>query len=148
MKNQIILVTLLATATFVVGCNKEKTAGEQIDQIKADTKEAAQDMKDFTYAQKSEFVTTMQASLNALNADLDKLSAKIESSSDSVKAEAKPKLQALREQAAGLTKQLDNVKDATESTWDSVKSGSKKAYASLVDGVQQTRQWISDKIKP
>ena len=50
------------------------------------------------------------------------LSAKIEHSSDAAKAEAKPKLQALRDQAAGLNKQLDDAKNATESTWDSAQS--------------------------
>jgi len=59
----------------------------------------------------------MRSQLVALNADLDQLSAKIEKSSDASKAEAKPKLQALRDQTAVLNKQLDGVKDATESTW-------------------------------
>ena len=83
-------------------------------------------MKDYTFAQKAEFVKAMQAQLDALNKDLDQLSAKIDSSSDAVKAEAKPKLQALRDQAAQLNKQLDDAKNATESTWDSVKAGSRK----------------------
>ena len=65
-----------------------------------------------------------------------------------VKAEAKPKLQALREKADQLGKQLDEVKNATESTWDSVKSGTRKAYDALKEGFQQSRQWVSDKIAP
>jgi hypothetical protein len=79
---------------------------------------------------------------------LDQLSAKVESASDSVKAEAKPKLQALRDQSAGLNKQLDEVKNATESTWDSVKSGFKKGYEASKDGFNQARQWVSDKVAP
>ena len=80
-------------------------------------------MKDYTFAQKDEFVKAMQVQLDALNKDLDQLSAKIDSSSDAVKAEAKPKLQALRDQAAQLNKQLGEAKNATESSWDSVKAG-------------------------
>jgi ElaB/YqjD/DUF883 family membrane-anchored ribosome-binding protein len=79
---------------------------------------------------------------------LDQLAAKIEKSSDAAKAEAKPKLQALREKADQLGKQLDEAKNATESTWDSVKAGSKKAYNELKDGFNQARQWVSDKIAP
>ena len=90
----------------------------------------------------------MQSQLDALNKDLDQLSAKIESSSDTVKAEAKPKLQALRDQTARLNKQLDEAKDATESTWDSVESGVQKAYEATKNGFQQARQWVSDKIAP
>jgi ElaB/YqjD/DUF883 family membrane-anchored ribosome-binding protein len=79
---------------------------------------------------------------------LDQLSAKVEKSSDAAKAEAKPKLQALRDQTDKLNQQLDKAKNATESNWDDVKAGSKKAYAELANGFQQARQWVSDKIAP
>jgi len=148
MKNKILTLTLLSLAALVVGCDQEKTASQQIDKVQAETKATAQDMKDYSFAQKDEFVKTMQLQMTALNEDLDKLSAKVDSSSDSVKAEAKPKLQALRDQVGKLNEQLDKAKNATESTWDSVKDGTKKAYASVSDGFQQARQWVSDKIKP
>ena len=119
-----------------------------MDNVKAETKQASEDMKNYTYAQKDEFVKDMQVQLDALNKDLDQLSAKIDSSSDAVKAEAKPKLQALRDQAAQLNKQLDNARNATESTWDSVKAGFQKGYDATKDGFNQARRWVSDKIAP
>jgi cytochrome c556 len=148
MKSKTLVITFLAATAFVVGCNKDQTTSQQLDQVQEKTKEAAQDMKDYTYAQKTEFVEKMQAQLAALNRDLDQLSAKVEKSSDAVKAEAKPKLQALRDQTAQLDKQLDAVKNATESTWDSVKNGFKTAYESSKDGFNQARQWVSDKVAP
>jgi chromosome segregation ATPase len=147
MKNKNVVLGLLSAA-ILVACNKEQTASDQLDKAQAETKQAAQDMKDYTYAQKSTFVETMQGELAALNRDLDQLAAKVEASSDSVKAEAKPKLQALRDQTAQLNKQLDEVKNATESTWDSVKSGFRKAYDSSKDGFNQARQWVSEKVAP
>jgi ElaB/YqjD/DUF883 family membrane-anchored ribosome-binding protein len=148
MKNKTLVIILLSIAAFAVGCNKEQTTTQQIEKVKTETKQAAQDMKDYTFAQKAEFVAAMQVQLDALNKDLDQLAAKIESSSDAVKAEAKPKLQALRDQAAQLNKQLDDAKNATESTWDSVKAGFQKAYDATKDGFNQARQWVSDKIAP
>ena len=148
MKNKTLVITLLSIAAFAVGCDKEQTTSQQIENVKTETKQAAQDMKDYTFAQKAEFVAAMQIQLDALNKDLDQLSAKIDSSSDAVKAEAKPKLQALRDQAAQLNKQLEDVRNATESTWDSVKSGFQKAYEATKDGFNQARQWVSDKIAP
>jgi ElaB/YqjD/DUF883 family membrane-anchored ribosome-binding protein len=148
MKNKTLAITILSIAAFAVGCNKEQTTSQQLENVKTETKEAAQDMKDYTFAQKAEFVKQMQIQLDNLNKDLDQLAAKIESSSDAVKAEAKPKLQALRDQAAQLNKQLDDARNATESTWDSVKAGFQKAYGATKDGFNQARQWVSDKIAP
>jgi DNA anti-recombination protein RmuC len=148
MKNKTLVITVLAIAAVAVGCNKEQSTSQQMDKVQTETKQAAVDMKDYTYAQKDEFVKAMQVQLDALNKDLDMLSAKIDSSSDAVKAEAKPKLQALRDQAAQLNKQLDEAKNANESTWDSVKAGCEKAYDATKSGINSARQWVSEKIAP
>jgi len=156
MKHRHLLITLLVASAFAVGCkpseqsatdSREATA-EQLDKVQTKATEAAQDMKDYTYAQKTEFVEKMQGQLAEINRDLDQLSAKIEKANDTAKAEAKPKLQALRDQADKLNQQLDKAKNATESTWDDIKAGSKKAYNELKDGFQQARQWVSEKIAP
>jgi ABC-type transporter Mla subunit MlaD len=158
MKPIHLLLALVAVSAFAVGCeqqqpdkspaeNREATT-KQLDKVKAETKEAAQDMQDYAYAQKSEFVDKMQAQLSALNRDLDQLAAQIEKANDAAKAEAKPKLQALRDQAAKLNAQLDEAKNATESAWGDVKAGFKKGYSDFKDGFQQARQWVSDKIAP
>jgi capsule polysaccharide export protein KpsE/RkpR len=146
MKKITLLVSLLSAAAFVVGCDQDKTASQQMDQVKTETKQAASDMKDYTFAEKDEFVKYMQGQLATLNADLDTLSAKIDSSSDAI--EAKPKLQALRDQAAKLNQQLADDSNATASTWDSVKAGTQKAYDAMAAGCDDARQWVSDKIKP
>lgn len=148
MKYHKLIITLLSAVAFAVGCAKESTTSQELDKAQAKTEQAAREMKDYTYAQKSAFVETMQTQLASLNRDLDELSAKIDRSSDTAKAEAKPKLQALRDQAEKLNQQLDKARNASESTWDDVKAGSKKAYAELKDTFQQTRQWVSDKLAP
>jgi ElaB/YqjD/DUF883 family membrane-anchored ribosome-binding protein len=148
MKNKTWFITFVSIASVVVGCNKQETTSQQLDEVQQKTTAAAQDMKNYTYAQKDAFVANMQIQLDALNKDLDKLSARIESSSDAVKAEARPKLQALRDQESRLNQQLDKARNATQSTWDSVKAGSQQAWDSLKDGFQQSRQWLSDKIAP
>ena len=156
MKHKYFLITLLGATALTVGCDRsEKSATEsrettakQFDKVTTDTKEAAQDMKDYAYVQKAEFVAKMQAQLEEINRDLDQLAAQIEKSADTAKAEAKPKLETLRGQTAKLTKQLDEAKNATESTWDDIKAGFKKGYSELKDGFQNARQWVSDKIAP
>jgi ABC-type transporter Mla subunit MlaD len=146
IKNTTLVVALLSVVAFTIGCKKEQTASQQIEKIKAETKEAAQSMKDYTYAQKAEFVEKMQTSLTDINRDLEQLSAKVEKSAATAKAEAKPKLDALREQTAKLTKQLDEAKNAPESAWDTVKSGVRKGYDELKDGFKQASDWVGSKI--
>ena len=143
------LTCLAITAfTLIVGCDKPDATSRQLNNVQVKTAEMAQDMKDYTYAQRAEFTEKMQGQLAEINHDLDQLAAKIEKSSDAVQAEAKPKLQVLRDQTARLSKQLEEVKNATESTWESVKAGSKTAYKDLKDGFNKARQWVSDKIAP
>ncbi|MBN2507710.1 MAG: hypothetical protein JXQ71_13560 [Verrucomicrobia bacterium] len=157
MKHKQMAIAFLAITAFAVGCKPSaepagdqdpNATAEQFDKVKQETQEAAQAMKDYAYTQKAEFVAAMQGQLDVINRDLDQLAAKIETSTDAAKAEAKPKLQALREQTAKLTKQLDAAKNATESTWGDIKTGFQKGYSELKDGFNQARQWVSDKIAP
>ena len=60
MKKQLIPITLLSITAFISGCDNDKTTSQQLDKVKTETKEAAQDMNDYTYAQKDEFVKSMQ----------------------------------------------------------------------------------------
>lgn len=150
MKTNNLAIPLLAAAAILVGCKPadEKSTTEQFDKVKKETKAAAEDMKDYAFAQKDEFVAKMQVQLAEINRDLDELSVRVEKSSETAKAEWKPKLQALRDQAERLNKQLDQARNATESTWNEVKSGARKAYDELKDGFQKARQWVSEKIAP
>jgi hypothetical protein len=47
-----------------------------------------------------------------------------------------------------MNKQLDDARNATDSTWDSVKASSQKAWDGLKNDFTQARQWASDKIAP
>ena len=148
MKNKTLLLTILSVTALTMGCDKPATTSQQLDKVQEKTTAVAQEMKDYTFAQKAEFTAAMRSQLATINKELDQLAGKIEKSNDAARAEAKPKLQALREKADRLNKQLDEAGNATESTWDSVKETSKKAFNDLKDGFNQSRQWVSDKIAP
>ncbi len=147
MKHPLATITLFSLAALTIGCDS-KTTSEQIGKLKSETKQAGQDLKDYDYAQKSEFVAGMKAELDAVNLELDALAAKVANSSDAAKAEAAPKLQSLRDQSARLSRQLDQAGNATESTWSEVKSGFRTGYAELKDGFNEARAWVSEKIAP
>jgi hypothetical protein len=47
-----------------------------------------------------------------------------------------------------MNAQLGKIPEATESTWDSIKSGFNKGYVATVSGLQSARTWVSEKIAP
>ena len=155
MKSNRILITAFSVAAFAVGCkptDRQPPANDpptpQLDQVRKESKEALQATKAYAYAQKAEFVESMKVELAALDREVDMLAAKVEKSSAATKEEANVKLQAIRTRTAELNKELDGVKDATESTWEDVKAGFKKGYDEAKDAFNQARKWLSEKIEP
>jgi Skp family chaperone for outer membrane proteins len=153
MKQIHLILALFAITAFAVGCKpKDESAAtdasRELDQAKKETKEAVQATKEYAYAQKAEFVAKMREELAELNKKMDELSTKIDNSTGTAKEEAKAKLKVLREKSAGLKEKLDDVGKASESTWEEVKTGFKKAYQEVKESVNDSRQWLGDKISP
>jgi hypothetical protein len=90
----------------------------------------------------------MKNQLDKLNADIAELSAKIDKSNEPGRTDAKPKLQALRVQAAKLGEMLGKAQLSTEASWDAVKADFKAGYADLEVGIKDARTWLSAKIAP
>lgn len=141
-----LLITLLALAALTTACDRKTTTAGSIEKIKADTKQAEKDLKDYDYAQKAEFVAGMQAHLDEINRELDALAAKVAKSNAAAQAEATPKIEALRSQTAKLASQLDLARNADESAWNDIKAGFRSGYNELKSGFNQARDWISEKI--
>ena len=149
-------MSLLAIA-FSFGCKPSdekpvaqtnETAVPPLEKVQSAAKDVGQQIQDYTFGQKTEFVMAMRAQLADLNKGLDELAVKIEKSSEAVQAEAKPKLAVLREQATQFGKQLDETSKATLPTWAVIKADTEKAYGALKDGLAQSRQAVADKIAP
>jgi hypothetical protein len=159
MRHTILMTALLGAAALAAGCTSKEVkaavppkqaepAAVHLEKAKAETKEAAQSMRDYAYAEKAEFVVKMKKDLVSIQEELDQLGAKVENTGSSAKADAKVKLAAVREKWAQAKKQVDRAETATASDWDDVKSGFKQSYADLRDSFDKTRQWLSDKIAP
>jgi predicted nucleic acid-binding Zn-ribbon protein len=151
-----LTIACLTLAALAVGCNpsSEPSATEsrpatarQLDPVQQQTNVVTQ-VNHYAYAQRAEFVATRQTQLAEINRELDQLEAKIENADAAAKAEARPRLEALREQVAQLNTHLGDARNATESTWDNVKAGFEQGYSELKDGFNQARQWVGEKIAP
>jgi choline dehydrogenase-like flavoprotein len=148
MHTKLLFTTCLSLAALALGCDQGPTTSQKMEEVSAAGRAATPAQSDYTYAQRAEFKAKMQSQVAGINQDIDQLAARIEQSSAAVKAEAAPRLRALRDQATVLNKQIDAADSATESTWESVKSGTRKAYDTMKEGFQESRQWLSEKIAP
>jgi outer membrane PBP1 activator LpoA protein len=157
MRDRILTIAFLIAAAVAVGLTstdgtsaagqeRGETAAAKRDKVKAEAKEAAQEARDYTYAQKAEFAHKMKEELVQIQEELDRLSAKVDRSSGTAKADAKAKLEVVRKKWAQAKKRLDQAEGATESTWDEVKDGFRKSYGELKDSFEKARRWLSDKI--
>lgn len=148
MKNKALFLFLVSAGVFAAGCEKKHTTSEQLDRVQTKTAEVAQDMRDYTFAEKDEFVAKMRAQLAELNRELDELAAKVEKSSAAVKSDAQGRIAGLREHTARLNKQLDEATNATVSNWDKFKADVRKTSDASKQEFKEARQWLSDKIAP
>ena len=159
MKRTRWIITFLMVTGLTLGCTPTddksavkpqdpESAAVQLDEAKEKTKEAAQAVQDYTYAQKAEFVDKMKQQLLDMQEEMDRLSAKVDKTREEVKADAKTRLEAARAKWALAKKQLDKAVDATESTWDDVKAAFQDAYHGLEESFEKTRDWLSEKIEP
>jgi hypothetical protein len=153
------MVPFLLAAALAMGCKAtperptndvkpDDTAATQLVRAKVETQEAAQAMVDYAYARKTEFVAKMNRELIILQEDLDRLGAKVESSAGTAKADAKARLETVREKYAKTKTLLAQTESATESTWNGAAGGFRQSYVALRNSVDETRQWLSDKIAP
>lgn len=153
MKTMLLSFTLGVLALSAFGCNQSaeephKTTTEQFTKVGNDAQAVSQDMKDYTFSEKADFVAKMQTQIDDINRELDQISMKIEKSNEAAQTEGRPKLKALRDQVMVLSQQLEKAKGADASGWEDIKSGVKKGYQELKEGFTSARQWTSDKIAP
>jgi hypothetical protein len=134
--------------TSAIAPKQGEIAAAQLDKAKLETREAAQSMREYAYAEKTEFVNKMKKELVAIQGELDRLGAKVDGASGAAKADAKVKLATVREKWTQTKQRLDRAETATASNWDEVKNGFKQSYADLKNSFETTRQWLSDKIAP
>lgn len=152
----IIAISGLAAMLAVTGCDnngsQSQTAQPSTDtssayqSAKQQTKEAVESVKNYTYAQKEEFAQKIKTDMSKIKQQLDQLSTKVESSSIKAKQEAEAKMDALRDQFGKLDKKLDDVEDATESTWDDVKSGVQTGYDQVKQSFQDLQDWLDKQV--
>ena len=123
-------------------------AETQANNAKAEAKVADKASQGYSYAQRVQFVDKTKRDLGAIHSELERLSTKVEKFDGAAKADAKIRLEAVQDKWTQAKKQFDRAESSTESGWDDVQRGVKRAYHELKESFDATRQWLSDKIAP
>ncbi|WP_295385927.1 hypothetical protein [uncultured Thiodictyon sp.] len=85
---------------------------------------------------KDEYVASMKHQLDVWSAEIDSLEAKADDIREDAKEKYAQQLAALRVKRDEGEKKLEEMKEASESTWEQVKVEAEKAWAALKDSVQ------------
>ena len=93
--------------------------------------DATRDSETYTYEQRTQFIASMETELEAINDSIDELAQRIERSGAEAKAVATPRLNELRNEARLLQNRLDEVKEATDSNWNTVTASTRETYDNL-----------------
>jgi hypothetical protein len=112
----------------------------------SDFKESIQPASNYTYDKKNAFVSKARSDLDALDEKIKELSDKAATASESVKTNAQPKIQELRDKRAALDTNLVEVRASVETNWNEVKVGFKKSYDGTKASVKEAWQWLNDKM--
>jgi len=113
-------------ATKETGSNAwEKTKAAVGD---VSTNEVSTNYFSYDYSMKDSFVSQAQASLDELKQRTSKFSSKVAGASDSSKADLQQQLQDVNTKQANLQSKYDDLKNATQDTWNDAKAAFVKAY--------------------
>ncbi len=151
-----LATTVLLAGGISAGCpsNDERPIQEETDEPASavQTREGVEEMprrvRDYSYAQKDQFVVDMNEELAAIQARLERLSNDVSTWRRDAKADAARNLESTHERWARAKLRLDAAKTADETTWDDVKSNFADAYESLEESVEDSRRWVSEEIAP
>ena len=88
---------------------------------------------------RDEYVRKMQAKLDELNADIDKLAAKAGEVSANLKSEYNEEMAALKVKQAAARKKIEEMQKSGESAWQDLKAGIDLAWTAIGESIDSAR---------
>jgi len=122
----------------------QTSSPDNSESTKDKVEQEAKKTKNYAYAKKDEFISSMKLHLAKLNHRLDMLGNRIKQSGSKTKAEADPEYDALRKKVAHFGQQLDDAKKATRSTWENVKADSQTSYQNLKEEIRREHKKLKE----
>lgn len=129
-------LAVLAASILIVGCNRPGENAQKSAPVPLEY--------NYAFDKKEVYVADASNDLAALDRKLDELSDQAAAAGGALKTNAQIKIQALRNQRAGLDQKLLTLKQATATNWDEAKSKFMKAYSEAKSSCQQAWQGLTE----
>ena len=128
MKHTLLLsLTLLATPVF---------AGDAVDDVKKETKEAADATKRLASETKKEFAASVEKKLDALRAELESLRQRAKKQTGEASESLDEQIASLEEKEKVAQTKLSKLKKASGNAWKSFKAGVESAVDDFEKGLK------------
>jgi len=140
----------LAAAAALAGCDQNRPSSSETkpnttaQDVKKETSEALNTTKDYVVENKDQFIASANQKLQALDAEISRLSERAADLKDDAKTEADKTVVALKEKRGVASQKLDELKQSGKETWNDIKAGFEKAMTELENAYEQTKS----KFKP
>jgi len=138
MKLNLMIVSCVAVLLLTTACEKSANTSPSA-QGTASVGDKGVDV-DVSFQKRDDWVSKMKAEGNKLKAEIERLS-------KDNSAEAKAKADALRDKSKNLDVEIDKAQNATASTWDDVKSSSKRAMDDAGNAFRDAKDWVGQKLQ-
>jgi Skp family chaperone for outer membrane proteins len=144
MKKMLCLATAGLMTLTLTGC-PQPTATKKIttEDVRRETKEAAQTGKEFLAQKKAEYQKELDKKLDEMNVELKKWQEKAEKASGDAKAEMEKQVKDLQAQRDALAAKAKDFANDTGEAWEEVKKGLEKSWTELKEAFDKA----SDKYK-
>ena len=143
MRTGLFIVSLLLMTYFLNGYAREMTRHEQRQEQQATLAETKE-----SYLHKDDYLKQTNAELKKLKKEIARLEKKSEQANNEAKEEARERVQAVKERFGKLGEKIEELKRASESTWEDVKRGYNKSVNEFKNAIDKSRTWMSEKIAP
>ncbi len=129
-----------------IATNSWQQTKEAASDALASAEGSIQTFADYAFDKKDACVARAGADLDALDRKIKELSDKAATASDSVQADAQPKIRSLSDQRAALNQKFAALQNATAANWDETKMDFNKSYDEARASCQQAWQWLTEKM--
>ncbi len=105
-------------------------------------------IRDYSYAQRSDLIATLELQVAAAEAELVVLDAKLEEREGEARVQLAKSMEELRLKVAAAKEDLATARSASEDEWDALRGRIQATRNDLEDAGVAARQWLSDAIEP